>query len=116
MWLTKQVVWSNLDAASFESAIELENRTQVLASMSRDSAEAMRAFVEKRPAVFTGEYRSREPPQPALASERRVCGASECQARGFSRAIRLRRCRGRGGEACRAWGGDRGCRRASLRP
>ena len=55
MWLTKQVVWSNLDASSFESAIELENRTQVLASMSRDSAEAMRAFVEKRPAVFSGE-------------------------------------------------------------
>jgi enoyl-CoA hydratase len=55
MWLTKQVVWSNLDASSFESAIELENRTQVMASMSRDSAEAMRAFVEKRPAVFTGE-------------------------------------------------------------
>jgi enoyl-CoA hydratase len=55
IWLTKQVVWSNLDASSFESAIELENRTQVLASMSRDSVEAMRAFVEKRPAVFTGE-------------------------------------------------------------
>jgi enoyl-CoA hydratase len=55
IWLTKQVVWSNLDASSFESAIELENRTQVLASMSRDSAEAMRAFVEKRPAVFSGE-------------------------------------------------------------
>ena len=55
VWLTKQVVWSNLDAASFESAIELENRTQVLASTSRDSAEAMRAFVEKRPAVFSGE-------------------------------------------------------------
>jgi enoyl-CoA hydratase len=55
IWLTKQVVWSNLDASSFESAIELENRTQVLASMSADSAEAMRAFVEKRPAVFTGE-------------------------------------------------------------
>jgi enoyl-CoA hydratase len=55
IWLTKQVVWSNLDASSFESAIELENRTQVLASMSRDSAEAMRAFVEKRPAVFSDE-------------------------------------------------------------
>jgi enoyl-CoA hydratase len=55
MWLTKQVVWANLDASSFEAAIELENRTQVLASMSGDSAEAMRAFVEKRPAVFSGE-------------------------------------------------------------
>jgi enoyl-CoA hydratase len=55
MWLTKQVVWTNLDASSFESAIELENRTQVLASMSGDSAEAMRAFVEKRPPVFSQE-------------------------------------------------------------
>jgi enoyl-CoA hydratase len=55
MWLTKQVVWANLDASSFENAIELENRTQVLASMSGDSAEAMRAFVEKRPAVFSGD-------------------------------------------------------------
>jgi enoyl-CoA hydratase len=55
MWLTKKVVWSNLDASSFESAIELENRTQVLASMSGDSAEAMRAFVEKRPPVFSQE-------------------------------------------------------------
>ena len=55
MRLTKQVVWTNLDASSFESAIELENRTQVLASMSGDSAEAMRAFVEKRPAVFSSD-------------------------------------------------------------
>ena len=29
--MTKEVMWSNLDAPSFEAAIHLENRTQILA-------------------------------------------------------------------------------------
>ena len=53
IWQTKQVMWQNL-AASFDQAIELENRTQILAVGTEDFAEATRAFVEKRPPVFRG--------------------------------------------------------------
>ena len=42
MWMTKQIVWANLDASSFDGALELENRTQILATMTADSAEAIR--------------------------------------------------------------------------
>jgi len=51
---TKQLMWANLDAASLDAAIELENRAQVLALMTEDFREASAAFVEKRPPVFTG--------------------------------------------------------------
>jgi enoyl-CoA hydratase len=51
---TKRVLWENLDAASFQSAIELENRSQILASMTDDYREATAAFTEKRTARFTG--------------------------------------------------------------
>lgn len=47
--MTKEVMWSNLDASSFEAAIHLENRTQILASTSGDVMEAAAAFMEKRP-------------------------------------------------------------------
>jgi enoyl-CoA hydratase len=53
IWQTKQIMWQNL-AASFDQAIELENRTQILAVGTDDFAEATRAFVEKRPPVFRG--------------------------------------------------------------
>ncbi|SNQ51138.1 putative enoyl-CoA hydratase echA12 [Frankia canadensis] len=51
--LTKRALWSNLDV-TFDTALEIENRTQILTSMSNDHAEAMRAFLDKRPAAFTG--------------------------------------------------------------
>ena len=54
VWMTKKVMWENLDA-SFDQAIALENRTQILAIGTRDAKEAMRAFVEKRTPTFTGE-------------------------------------------------------------
>ncbi len=47
--MTKQVMWSNLDAPSLEAAIHLENRTQILASTSGEMMEAAAAFREKRP-------------------------------------------------------------------
>lgn len=46
--MTKQVLWSNLSAPSIEAAIELESRTQVLAGVSGDFAEAITAFAERR--------------------------------------------------------------------
>lgn len=51
---TKAIMWANLDN-SFHNAIELENRTQILAVMTEDSQEAMKAFTEKRTPVFSGE-------------------------------------------------------------
>ena len=41
---TKQVLWANLDASSLESALHLENRSQILASTSGEIREASEAF------------------------------------------------------------------------
>lgn len=46
--MTKEVMWSNLDATSLEQAIHLENRTQILASTGGEVTEAAVAFLEKR--------------------------------------------------------------------
>jgi enoyl-CoA hydratase len=50
--MTKEVMWSQLEIASMAAGIDLENRTQLLASTTGDMAEAMAAFLEKRPADF----------------------------------------------------------------
>ena len=52
--MTKRVVQTNVDAPSLDVAIALENRNQVLAVQTEDMAEALNAFREKRPPVFTG--------------------------------------------------------------
>jgi enoyl-CoA hydratase len=46
---TKEVMWSALEIPGRQAAMDLENRTQVLAGMTADSAEAIRSFLEKRP-------------------------------------------------------------------
>jgi enoyl-CoA hydratase len=49
---TKEVMWSQLEIPSLQAGIDLENRTQILASQTEDMEEAMRAFLERRPADF----------------------------------------------------------------
>jgi enoyl-CoA hydratase len=49
---TKEVMWSQLEIGSLQAGIDLENRTQLLASQTGDMQEAVRAFVEKRPPDF----------------------------------------------------------------
>jgi enoyl-CoA hydratase len=51
--MTKQVMWSNLNAPSLDAAIQLEDRNQILCIQTNDHREAIKAFVEKRPANFT---------------------------------------------------------------
>ncbi|HTE63647.1 MAG TPA: enoyl-CoA hydratase-related protein, partial [Solirubrobacteraceae bacterium] len=54
VWMTKQLLHRNVDAPSLEAAIELENRTQTLATRTEDAREAMAAFREGRAADFRG--------------------------------------------------------------
>jgi|SRR5581483_5693948 len=51
--MTKEVMWTNLDAPNLRAAMELETRTQTLCLQTRDQREALSAFLEKRPAVYT---------------------------------------------------------------
>jgi enoyl-CoA hydratase len=47
--MTKEVMWSQLEVGSLQAGIDLENRTQVLSSMTNDMQEAVAAFLDKRP-------------------------------------------------------------------
>jgi enoyl-CoA hydratase len=53
VWQTKRMMWANLDA-TFEQAIDLENRTQTLGTLTHDHAEAIAAFVNRRNPRFSG--------------------------------------------------------------
>ncbi|MGZ4681828.1 MAG: enoyl-CoA hydratase/isomerase family protein [Acidimicrobiales bacterium] len=53
VWMTKEVMWSNLETGSQQAGIDLENRTQILASTTGDMTEAVTAFLEKRPPNYT---------------------------------------------------------------
>lgn len=45
---TKQVLWANLDAGCLETALQVENRSQILASTSGEMAAAAEAFRSRR--------------------------------------------------------------------
>jgi enoyl-CoA hydratase/carnithine racemase len=50
--LTKECLKFSIDAGSLEAAIAMEDRNQVLTSTSRDFAEGIQAFLQKRDPVF----------------------------------------------------------------
>ena len=52
VWMTKEVMWSQLEIPSMQAGIDIENRNQILLSQTADHPEAMRAFLEKRPPSF----------------------------------------------------------------
>jgi enoyl-CoA hydratase/carnithine racemase len=52
--LSKHALNLNIDAPSLEAAMAIEDRQQALLSGTRDAAEAMTAFLEKRPPVYQG--------------------------------------------------------------
>lgn len=54
MRLTKHVIQQNVDAPSLASALDVENRNQVLATRTADMREALAAFREKRKPQFVG--------------------------------------------------------------
>jgi enoyl-CoA hydratase len=51
--LTKQGMWSALEIPSEQAAVEYEDRQQIMATTGVAPAEAVRAFLEKRPAEFS---------------------------------------------------------------
>jgi enoyl-CoA hydratase len=50
--LTKEGMWAALEIPSLATAIEYENRQQIMATFSEDHPEAMRAFLERRAPQF----------------------------------------------------------------
>jgi len=52
IWMTKEVMWSNLESGSLQAGIDLENRTQIMTSFTEDVGEAVGAFLGKRPPKY----------------------------------------------------------------
>ena len=52
MWMTKEVMWSQLEVGSLAAGIDLENRTQIMTSFTEDMGEAVGAFMERRSPSF----------------------------------------------------------------
>ncbi|MGC4938502.1 enoyl-CoA hydratase/isomerase family protein [Kribbella sp. DT2] len=52
--LSKRALQANLEISSYAAALELENRGQALLTRGSDMPEALAAFKESRPPVFTG--------------------------------------------------------------
>ena len=55
VWMTKEVAWSQLEVGSLQAGLDLENRTQIMTTFSRDHGEQIAAFLAKRPALYTDE-------------------------------------------------------------
>ena len=48
-WMTKEVLWANLEIPSLTAGMDIENRNQIMTSMTEDSREAMQSFLARRP-------------------------------------------------------------------
>jgi enoyl-CoA hydratase len=48
VWMTKETMWQTVDAPSLRSALDMENRTQILCTASGEAAAAFLAFAERR--------------------------------------------------------------------
>jgi enoyl-CoA hydratase len=55
--MTKSALWAGLEVSSLESAIELEDRNQLMLGFTENLQEAIRAFDAGRPPVYTDEPR-----------------------------------------------------------
>lgn len=55
--MTKEAVWANLEVASLDAAIELEDRNQLLLGFTENLPEAIRSFAENRPPRYTDDPR-----------------------------------------------------------
>lgn len=51
VWMTKRGVWANLEAGSLQAAIELENRTQMLARTTGDLSRAAKSMLSRKKTV-----------------------------------------------------------------
>ena len=49
VWMTKEVLWANLEIPSFRAGTDLENRNQIMTGMTKDSEVAMQSFMARRP-------------------------------------------------------------------
>jgi len=48
LWMTKETMWQTLDAPSYRHAIDMENRTQIMASLGGEVKQAFAAFQNGR--------------------------------------------------------------------
>ncbi|MGD9704138.1 MAG: enoyl-CoA hydratase/isomerase family protein [Acidimicrobiia bacterium] len=49
VWMTKEVLWANLEIPSLRAGIDLENRNQIMTGMTQDSKLAMETFLSRQP-------------------------------------------------------------------
>lgn len=55
--MTKDILWVNLENPSLEAAIEIEDRNQLMLGFTENLPEAIRAFDQGRPPVYTDDPR-----------------------------------------------------------